>query len=198
MSPRTITAATGGQLIKAGAGTLQLNTTTPLNLPVVLNAGHAHRSRSRLARPGASHRTPARLSGTLTNQGTFTYNGGTFTGQLINEGTFTYRRHISPPATASINFGSFTVGAAQSVTANGSGLDNQGTLTLTGGTIDGNGPFINEFGANLIARGTIANAFTNNGTMTLTGVLTLTGAATNYGSITSLAAPAKAFAPTAA
>ncbi|MCI0333395.1 MAG: autotransporter-associated beta strand repeat-containing protein [Planctomycetes bacterium] len=176
----TITAGIGGQLIKTGAGTLQLNTTASLNMPVVLDQGTL--VNLGVGAAGSFTQNAGTFDGTLTNQGTFTFNGGSFPGHLINEGASTLGAHFTA-GNGIENFGNLTVSSGQSVTANGAGLDNLGTLTLTGGTIGGSGPLINEFGANLIARGTIANAFTNNGTMTLTGVLTLTGAATNYGSI---------------
>jgi hypothetical protein len=66
------------------------------------------------------------------------------------------------------------------LTLNGAGLDNRGTMTLTGGTLGGFGPLVNN--ATLSGYGTI-NAFgglTNAGTMTLTGDLTVVnGSVTN-------------------
>ena len=173
---------TNGGVIKEGAGTLSLSGT--FSGGVTLNAGTLAGG---ITIPGVATYTQnaGTFAGTLTNQGTFTFNGGTFAGQLINEGTANLGANFTAGNGIS-NFGTFTVGAGQSVTANGSGLDNQGTLTLSSGTIDGSGPLVNN--ATLSGRGTVAGSagFANNGSVSITGgnlSLTNSGANANAGTI---------------
>ncbi len=122
------------------------------------------------------------FQGTLTNLGTFTVTGGSLNGHLSNQGTFTFSG--SPTFTNGIdNFGSFTCAAGQTLTVNGTGLFNYGTVTITGGTLAG-ATVTNDFAGQLNGKGTISAALINNGSMTNTGLLTVTGMATNYGTIT--------------
>jgi hypothetical protein len=65
-----------------------------------------------------------------------------------------------------VNHTSITVGNGLTLTLNGSGLDNEGTATLTGGTITGVGPLVN-------------NALVNGGNLTLSN----SGANSNVGII---------------
>jgi len=176
-----ITAGAGGQLIKEGAGTMQLS--GAVSAPIILDAGTLT-GLPVIGPLGSLTQNGGTFAGTLTNQGTFTYNGGTFTGRLINQGTTTLGANFTAGSGIE-NQSSMIVSAASTVTANGTGFSNVGSLSLEGGVIAGSAPFVNEFGGTMAARGQITNTtFLNNGTMTLTGVLTLTGAATNYGGIT--------------
>ena len=182
----TITAGPGGQLIKAGSGAMQLNTTAPLGLPVVLNAGTLTGTLTIGPIGSLTQNAGTTYSGTLTNQGTFTYNGGTFAGQLINEGTTTFAGNFTA-GNGIINFGVFNLLFTQSLTTDGTGLDNQGTITLASGTLGGNGPLVNN--ASLSGSGTIAGSagFANNGLLTISGgniSLTNSGANANAGLIT--------------
>ena len=74
------------------------------------------------------------------------------------------------------NSGQLTMAAGRRLSANGSGLANTAgaTLTLNGGTLDGNGAVVND--GTLQLNGTVAGsaAFTNRGTVNQTGGVTLT------------------------
>ncbi|MEX0610539.1 MAG: autotransporter-associated beta strand repeat-containing protein, partial [Pirellulales bacterium] len=179
----TIAAETGGQLIKTGAGTLQLDGT--VHAPLVLNAGTLT-GLSTIGPIGSFTQNAGTFDGTLTNQGTFTYNGGTFAGQLINEGIATLGDDLTA-GNGVINFGTIALGVGQSLTTDGAGLENQGSITLTSGTIDGNGPLVNN--SLLSGRGMIAGSagFANNGAVSVAGgnlSLTNSGANANTGLIT--------------
>jgi autotransporter-associated beta strand protein len=180
----TITAGVGGQLIKEGAGTMQLSGTQ--NVAMLLNAGTLASAFTIGPTGSLTQNAGTTLTGTLTNQGTFTFNGGTFAGQLINEGATSLGDHFTV-GNGVINFGVMNLALGQSLTTNGAGFDNQGTLTLASGTIDGNGPLLNN--SLLSGRGTIAGSagFANNGVVTIAGgnlSLTNFGTNTNAGLIT--------------
>ncbi len=104
---------------------------------------------------------------TFTNTGTFTYTGGTFNARLVNQGTFAlgYSTNAFTAGNGMENDSSITFNAGQTITLNGQGLNNQGTINLGGATITGDGPLTNN---NLIAGyGVISGTggFTNNGTL---------------------------------
>ncbi len=77
-----------------------------------------------------------------------------------------------------------TVSAGQTITANGAGLDNFGTLVLNGGTLAGSGPLVNDYAASFSGHGTINGAFTNLSSTTVSGVLNVNGTFNNAGVIT--------------
>ncbi len=179
------------RLTKDGLGNLILSGNNTFDGGFVINEGAVIMNGGALTGAltigptGSLTQNAGTYSGTLTNQGTFTYNAGIFAGQLINEGTTSLGANFVA-GNGVINFGAFAFGIGQSLTTNGAGLDNQGTITLSGGTIDGNGPLVNN--ATLSGRGTIAGSagFANNGVLAITGgnlSLTNSGANANAGTI---------------
>ena len=69
------------------------------------------------------------------DQATFVYNGGAFGGRLFIAGSVTF----NTPFTAGNgleNDANLSVSSGLSITLNGLGLDNEGTLTLSGGTLN--------------------------------------------------------------
>jgi fibronectin-binding autotransporter adhesin len=122
------------------------------------------------------------VNGTLQNQGNFVYQSGAFNGRLLNQGSVS----LGPTFTAGNgieNDASMAVAVGQIITANGAGIDNVGSFTLSGGVVSGTGPVLNDVGGTMQARGTINPALTNNGLFNVTGALSLTSAsgATNNG-----------------
>jgi hypothetical protein len=122
------------------------------------------------------------VNGTLQNQGVFNYQSGLFNGRLLNQGSVNFGPNFTA-GNGVENDAGISLGAGQTLTVNGAGLDNLGTFTLSGGTISGAGPVVNDFGGTLLARGTINSPLTNNGVLTVTGVLRLgdAGTAVNNG-----------------
>jgi fibronectin-binding autotransporter adhesin len=127
------------------------------------------------------------VNGTLQNQGNFIYQSGSFNGRLLNQGTVS----LGPSFTAGNgmqNDTSVAVATGQSVILNGAGLDNQGTITLSGGTLSGAGPLVNN--GLVTGYGTIGGTtagFTNAGSLTVSGgsiTLSNSGANANTSSIT--------------
>ncbi|HSZ55716.1 MAG TPA: hypothetical protein VK797_08655, partial [Tepidisphaeraceae bacterium] len=123
-------------------------------------------------------------SGTLVNLGNLVYNSGAINGRLVNLGAV----NLAPTA----NFGpsngiendtTMTVAVGQTLTVNGSGLDNLGTFALGGGAIAGVGAVVNDYGALMTVSGTINQGLTNNGTLYVNGLLTQSAASTNVGQI---------------
>jgi hypothetical protein len=134
---------------------------------------------------GAIIQAGGTVNGTLQNQTTFTYQSGSFNGRLLNQGTavlglsFTAGNGIENDASMTVNLG-------QTFTLNGQGLDNRGDFTLAGGTLNGNGPLVNN--SALTGHGTLAGTggFTNNALLTVGGgtmALSNLGANANVGEI---------------
>ncbi|HEV2971300.1 MAG TPA: hypothetical protein VGY55_15100 [Pirellulales bacterium] len=120
------------------------------------------------------------VNGTLQNQGVFNYQSGVFNGKLLNQGTV----NLGPNFTAGNgieNDTAMTVATGQTVTANGDGFDNLALLTLTGGTVAGDGPLTNEFGGTIQGDGTVTSPLANFGTVSVSGVMSLAGGITNDG-----------------
>lgn len=109
----------------------------------------------------------------LLNSGTFSYSGGTFDGQLVNNGTCLFNASFYA-AEGIVNNASFTVSAGIAVgTSSGAyTLDNEGTITLSGGTLAG--------GQSAGSGGAIVN----NGLLSGYGALTSGVGITNSGQIT--------------
>jgi len=106
-------------------------------------------------------------------------------GTLLNNGSFTVNGQITGGAGVTNN-GSITVGSAGSLTANGTGLDNESTVLLSGGVISGSGAMVND--GNLSGYGTVGGSggFSNYSELTQNqNSLTLanTGANFNYGNL---------------
>ncbi len=154
-----------GGIIKNGPTTLTLSGANTFAGPITVNGGT-------LALAGGS------LNGDVTNQATFVYDGGAFKGRLINAGTATFNADF----TAGNGFENdtyATVAAGRTITLNGAGLDNEGTLALTSGMLKlgaGTGQ-INRGNINLPA-GVIVN-LASGATLTNSGSLVLAGGAIN-------------------
>jgi hypothetical protein len=121
------------------------------------------------------------VNGTLTNPTTFTYQSGSFNGRLLNAGKVNYAANLTLQNGLE-NDGNFSVGDTQILTLNGAGLDNIGIFVLTGGTINGAGPVLNDFSGNMAAVGSISSPFTNDGLLTVnSGALRFGSTAVNNG-----------------
>jgi hypothetical protein len=109
------------------------------------------------------------------NSTVFTYQSGSFNGRLINlgvvnlDGNFTASNGIENDTNLSLTSG-------QVLTVNGSGLDNLGTFNMGGGTLNGTGAILNDFGGTMIAYGMMNSTLTNDGDLHLGGVLHLNAA----------------------
>jgi fibronectin-binding autotransporter adhesin len=102
------------------------------------------------------------------NNGAFTYTGGTFTGRLVNSGVASFGGNVIVGKGIE-NDGSISL--SSTLTLNGSGLTNEGTFTLGGGTlitssIVGNGKFVFNAGTLSITQGdsSIGSAIVTNST----------------------------------
>jgi hypothetical protein len=115
------------------------------------------------------------LNGDLQNNGTFTYSGGSFAKRLANYGTAVFNADFAA-GDGMANYSSVAVPTNRTVTLNGTGLDNQGTINMYGGTLSGGGLLTNN--GSITGYGTIQglNGFNNNGYLTQSsGDLVLTG-----------------------
>ncbi|MDH3458035.1 MAG: PEP-CTERM sorting domain-containing protein, partial [Gemmatimonadota bacterium] len=123
------------------------------------------------------------VNGTLQNQGTFNYNSGSFAGRLLNQGVANLGASFTA-ADGMENQSSHTVGAADTLTLNGSGLLNLGTFSVDG-LIDGTGPLSNS--GFLIGSGEIGGSggFTNTGLLAGSSGFEISnsGANANYGNL---------------
>ena len=203
-SPATIAAAAGPSTISAnvdlldgasGPGTiLKTGALTTLTLGAdsaiggaTLEAGTIDTGDAILtiAVGGTYSQTGGLFDGYLWSRGAFSFTGGTFSGRLVNEGSF------SAPAAFTagngvLNLSTISRGAGETLTANGDGLDNEGVITLSGGTLAGNGPLTNN--AIFSGYGTVGGTggFANNGLVTVSGGslnVTNSGANSNAGNI---------------
>ena len=71
----------------------------------------------------------------MINQGTFAYNSGAFSGRLTNVGTAIFNADFTA-GNGMENDAGLSLPSGRVITLNGLGLDNQGSLTLTGGTLN--------------------------------------------------------------
>jgi fibronectin-binding autotransporter adhesin len=125
------------------------------------------------------------INGTLQNQGAFAYQSGAFNGRLLNQGTvsfvgnFTVGNGVENDTTLTLTGGqTLTVHASG---MGGTGIDNFGSLIVSGGMVGGDAPVLNEFGGTISGHGVITPPLTNNGTLTVSDILALSGGATNFG-----------------
>ncbi len=175
----------GTALAKNGTGTFTLPGSALLAGSLTLNAGTLAAGAQTLSAGGLFTQNGGTFNGTLTNQGTFTFNGGTFTGLLVNQGSVNFNANFTA-ANGINNTATITVSSGITVAANGPGLNNDGTLSLSGGALAGNGSLVN---ANFLSGfGTIGGTggFTNNGLISVSGgnlVLANSGANLNAGNI---------------
>jgi outer membrane autotransporter protein len=114
----------------------------------------------------------------LQNQGTFNYYSGAFAGRLLNYGSVNFDADFTAGnGLANYSAIPLSINAGRTVTLNGAGLDNQGTLAVNG-TLVGGGPLLNDTTGTLSGTGAIQGNLTNQGTVspgTPLGTLTITG-----------------------
>jgi outer membrane autotransporter protein len=103
------------------------------------------------------------VAGALSNHGTFNYISGTFSGRLLNYGAANFNADFTA-ANGLANYSAMGIDAGRTVTLNGQGLDNQGSLVVNG-TLIGGGPLLNYTNGFLGGTGTLQGAFTNRGTV---------------------------------
>lgn len=186
----SLTLAETASLTKNGTATLTFGSAfTLLDGALTLNQGTLAVSGTKTISPtGTFTENPGgTFIGALINQGIFTFNGGVFDGTLQNEGAFVINSDFNAQDGFS-NLSTIAVGAAGSLNANGTGLLNEGTLTLAGGTLQagGTGPVINN--GEIIGYGLITGGagFTNNAQVTVNGgnlTLANSGGQSNAGNI---------------
>jgi hypothetical protein len=75
------------------------------------------------------------LASNVLNQATLVYDGGTFSGRLTNLGTVVVNAGFTA-GNGMENDATFALATGQTVTLNGAGLDNEGTFTMSGGTLN--------------------------------------------------------------
>jgi fibronectin-binding autotransporter adhesin len=100
-----------------------------------------------------------------TNLGTFGYTGGTLIGSFTNQGLFDLFSNFTVPYSF-LNEYPFTLSSGITLTVNGSGIDNERYIYLSGGVLAGNGTKTND--GTIQGAGTISGpgALINNGTIT--------------------------------
>ena len=106
-------------------------------------------------------------NGNLFNSASFTYSGGTFIGSFTNENQATLNLDASFTIPYSmLNEAPVTIPSGISLIVNGSGIDNESSLTLTGGTLAGTGTKTND--GSILGFGTISGSgeLMNNGSIT--------------------------------
>ncbi len=97
------------------------------------------------------------VQGSLENRGTFNYTSGLFSGRLLNYGTVNLNADFTA-GNGLANYSNFGISAGRTVTLNGEGLTNEGTMTLSGTLMasdeiigsSGNGIFIQTGGTNTV------------------------------------------------
>jgi hypothetical protein len=123
------------------------------------------------------------VNGTLQLAGPFNYDGGVFNGRLITQGASAFSANFTAPGGME-NDGMLTIGGPRTLTFNGPGLNNSGTITLAAGQTLIGTAIVNAAGGSISSSGTIAAPFTNFGTLdenATTGTIVVTGLMLNYG-----------------
>jgi len=174
-----------GTLIKEGEGTLQLLTPAPASAASYQVEAGTLDAALTLAPSQNFVLNGGAFTGSLHNQGTFTFNGGAFAGTLTNAGETV----INAPLTLAAGFtndASVTINSTGTLITDGSGLVNDGSITLAGGMLAGSGALVNN--SLLTGSGILAGSggFTNQGLITQDGGnlrLSNSGTNTNSGNI---------------
>ncbi len=134
----------------------------------------------------------------LENLGTFNYSSGAFAGRLLNYGSVNFNADFTAGnGLANYSAIPLDINAGRTVTLNGAGLDNQGTLVVNGNLVGG-GPLLNDTTGTLSGTGTIQGNLTNQGTLSpgnSPGTLTVAGnyAQTASGTLVEQIASASSF-----
>ena len=103
------------------------------------------------------------VTGLLSNHGIFNYSSGAFNGRLLNYGAVNFNADFTA-ANGLANYSAIGIAAGRTVTLNGQGLDNQGSLVVNG-TLISSSPLSNDGPGMLTGSGTLQGAFTNRGTI---------------------------------
>jgi len=159
---------------KGSQGTYNLSGTGALSAgSIVLNAGATFNQTGGTLYAGTFTQSGGTVTGTLQNQGSFIYQSGLFNGRLLNQGSIVLNAAFT--ATNGMeNDASYTMYSGDSMTLNGAGLDNEGTLTISGGALNLNpaGNNVNHGNLNVFANlGLGAATLTNSGTLSLSSGL---------------------------
>ena len=152
-------------LTKVGPGTLTLSGPGTVACPINVTAGTLIQGGATVTGSVSNFASYVLNSGTfggpfLTSSGTFTYNAGTFSGRLINAGTVNFNADFTA-GNGLENDVSLSIPSGRMITLNGQGLDNEATLTVSGGTFN-------------LSTGAIA-ANINRGTLNLAGTTNIHG-----------------------
>jgi hypothetical protein len=124
--------------------------------------------------------------GNITNTGTMTYTGGSLIGSFTNDGVTNLDANLTVPFSMA-NDAPLTINSGITLTVNLSGIDNESTIVLEGGTLAGNGTKTNNYA--ITGEGTISGsgALINNGSLVESGGSIVLGLAGNpdynYGTI---------------
>ncbi len=138
---------------------------------------------------GAFNQSAGTFNGYLLNSGNVTFSGGTFNGTLENTADGSLDANASLLATgAVINRGDISIPTHGAVgTSNASlSLDNENTIELSGGSLAGAGPILNNGSISGFGIITGTAGFTNNGTINQSGgtfIFSNTGAVNNNGAV---------------
>lgn len=124
------------------------------------------------------------INGNFQNNGAFYYNGGDINGTFTNNGSLSLNANFTSNGLE--NNSTISINNAQIITLNGNGLTNNGSMTIAGGKLTGQGTLTNN--GFISGQGTIGGSggFVNLGLVSLNGgnlVLSNTGANLNLGNI---------------
>jgi len=165
-----------------GTGTYNLQAGSLTAGTVNLNTGGTFNQTGGSLNATTFNQQGGEVQGSLENRGTFNYYSGAFSGRLLNYGAVNFITDFTADdGLANYSATTLSIDAGRTVTLDGSGLDNQGTLVVNGtlaNSILAGGPLVNNNTGTLSGTGTIQGDLTNQGTVSpgnSTGTLTITG-----------------------